>query len=229
MSKGLASRVGAEMVGTFALVFAGCGAIAVNAGGGGLGHVGVALTFGLVITVMVYATGHLSGAHLNPAVTVAFASIGRFPWAQVPAYAGGQCVAALLAAFLLRWLFGLEGGLGVTAPSGDLAQSLVLEIVLTALLMFVITAVATDSRAVGALAGIAIGGTVALAALMGGPVSGASLNPARSLGPAVAAGNFSALWLYFVGPAVGALIGARLYCLVRCDDDEDDAEVRGCC
>ncbi len=228
MRTGLAPRVGAEMVGTFALVFAGCGAIAVNANGGALGHVGVALTFGLVIMVMVYATGHLSGAHFNPAVTVAFASIGRFPWAHVPAYVGGQVVAALVAAFLLRFLFGTDGNLGVTAPAGSIEQSLVMEAVLTAFLMFVITAVATDARASGALAGVAIGGTVALGALFGGPVSGASLNPARSIGPAVAAGDPASLWIYLVGPALGAIAGAWIYRTLRCTDDPG-ADVRGCC
>lgn len=228
MRTGLAPRVGAEMVGTFALVFAGCGAIAVNATGGALGHVGVALTFGLVVMVMVYATGHLSGAHLNPAVTVAFASIGRFPWRHVPAYVGGQLVAALVAAFLLRYLLGTAGGLGVTTPSGSAEQSLVMEGVLTAFLMFVITAVATDARATGPLAGVAIGGTVALGALFGGPVSGASLNPARSIGPAVAAGDATAIWVYLVGPALGAIAGAWIYRILRCSD-EPGADVRGCC
>jgi len=217
------------MVGTFALVFAGCGAIAVNANGGGLGHVGVALTFGLVVMVMVYATGHLSGAHLNPAVTLAFASIGRFPWRQVPGYVAGQCAAALLAAFALRLLFGAAGGLGVTAPAGGIAQSIVIEAILTAFLMFVITAVATDARATGTLAGVAIGGTVALGALFGGPVSGASLNPARSLGPAVAAGDLSSLWIYAVGPIVGALAGAWIYRTLRCEEEATTEEVRGCC
>ena len=232
MLNGLAKRVGAEMVGTFALVFAGCGAIVVNANGGALGHVGVALTFGLVVMVMVYATGHLSGAHFNPAVTVAFASIGRFPWTQVAPYVAGQVVAALAAAFMLRGIFGTAHGLGATTPSAGLVACLLIEVILTAFLMFVITAVATDARATGTLAGVAIGGTVALGALFGGPVSGASLNPARSLGPGAASMEFTGFWLYIVGPMLGALIGAWTYHLLRCEVEvstEKPAEVRGCC
>ncbi len=203
------------MVGTFALVFAGCGAIVVDAGGAGLGPIGVALAFGLVVTIMVYATGHLSGAHLNPAVTLAFAAVGRFPLRQVPAYVAGQCLAALAAALLLALLFGAGTGLGTTLPTGSAAQSIAVEVTFTAFLMFVIMAVATDARATGAAAGIAIGGAVALAALVGGPISGASLNPARSLGPALVTGNLTQIWIYLLGPILGALVGGLTYKVLR--------------
>lgn len=225
----LLSKVAAEMVGTFALVFAGCGAIMVDqASGGALGHLGVSAVFGLVITVMIYATGHISGAHFNPAVSVAFAVVGRFPWRQVPAYVAGQMVAAVVAAALLHLVLGPIGNYGATAPATGVVASLALEVVLTFFLMFVITAVATDSRAVGQAAGPAIGGTVALAAIMGGPISGASMNPARSLAPALIAGDFTHQWIYVVAPLVGAALGAVVYTLIRCADDDPSAAA-GCC
>jgi aquaporin NIP len=224
----LLRKVGAEMVGTFALVFAGCGAImADHISGGAVSHVGVGLTFGLVIMVMIYATGHVSGAHFNPAVTIAFASIGRFPWKQVPAYVIGQITAAVVASVCLHVLLGPIADLGATAPAGPAMQSLVLEGIVTFFLMFVITAVATDSRAVGQMAGWAIGGTVALAAIFAGPISGASMNPARSLGPALVAGRLDHLWIYVAGPLLGALLGAWAYRLVRCGGEEQTAG--GCC
>lgn len=225
----LTQKVGAEMVGTFALVFVGCGAVMTEAlHPGAVGPVGIALAFGLVIAVMVYAVGHVSGAHFNPAVTVAFAARGVFPWREVGPYIAGQCAAAVGAAFLLRGLLGPAGHIGATVPAGGLAQAAGIEIVLTAFLMFVITAVATDSRAMGQMAGIAIGGTVALASLMGGPLSGASMNPARSLGPALAAGMLAPLWLYVVAPVAGALLGTFVYRLVRCAPPES-ASAGGCC
>ena len=216
-------KVGAEMVGTFALVFAGCGAIMVNQiSGGAVTHVGVGITFGLVVMVMIYATGHISGAHFNPAVTVAFAAIGRFPWRHVPVYVIGQVVAAVLAAAALSLILDPASGapaaaLGATMPAGSAIQSMALELILTFFLMFVITAVATDARAVGSMAGLAIGGTVGLEAIFAGPISGASMNPARSLGPALMSGQFAALWLYILAPTAGAVAGALVYRLVRCD------------
>ena len=188
MKPSLIRRAGAELVGTYALVTAGCGAIMVNATTGALTHVGVALTFGLIITVMIAATGHLSGAHFNPAVTVAFAVTRHFPWREVPWYMGGQVLGATAGALTLRGLLGDVADLGATLPAGSALQSLGLEVLLSAALMFVIIAVATDTRAVGQLAAIAIGGTVALDALWGGPISGASMNPARSFGPALVSG-----------------------------------------
>jgi MIP family channel proteins len=205
----------AEFFGTFALVMAGCGAIVVNALTGQLGHVGVALTFGFVIAVMVAATGHLSGAHLNPAVTLAFAVSRHFPWRETPAYICGQLAGAILAAATLFALFGPVAELGATTPSGPPLQSLLLEGLLTAALMFVITAVATDTRAVGELAALAIGFTVAANALWAGPISGASMNPARSFGPALVAGVWQDQWIYWIGPIAGAVAGALIYQWVR--------------
>jgi aquaporin NIP len=208
-------KVSAELAGTYALVTAGCGAIIVNTQTGALSHVGVALTFGLVITVMIAATGHLSGAHFNPAVTLAFAFIRRFPWGDVPFYIGGQLLGAILGALTLRLLFGLTANLGATLPQGDPIQSLGIEILLTAALMFVITAVATDSRVPTSIAPLAIGATVTLDALWGGPISGASMNPARSLGPALVAGVWSHQWIYWLGPVIGATLGALIYEKIR--------------
>jgi aquaporin NIP len=224
----LLRKLGAEMIGTFALVFVGCGAILVDGlSGGAVTHVGIGLSFGLVIMVMIYAAGHISGAHFNPAVTLAFASVGRFPWKQVPHYVVGQLAAAVLASLTLSLVLGVDHGFGATTPAGGATQSLVLEIVLSFFLMFVITSVATDSRAVGPMAGWAIGGTVALAAIFAGPISGASMNPARSVGPALVSGELGVLWIYVLGPVLGAALGAWAYRGIRCGGDERDAA--GCC
>jgi MIP family channel proteins len=212
----------AELIGTFALVFAGAGAIMVDSKNHDLGHVGVAITFGLVIMVMIYAVGHVSGAHFNPAVTFAFAISRHFPWPRVVAYWGAQLAGALLAAALLRSSLGDIAHVGATLPSGSQGQSFLWEVVLTFFLMFVITAVATDTRAVGEAAAIAIGGTVGLDAMFGGPISGASMNPARSLGPAMISGDLHAAWLYVVAPMIGAAIGALTYRFVR----EQPAELK---
>jgi aquaporin NIP len=205
----------AEGVGTFALVFAGAGAIVVDARTHALGHIGVAITFGLVIMAMIYAVGHVSGAHFNPAVTFAFALTRHFPWTRAAGYWAAQLAGALVAAVLIRISLGSDAHLGATLPSGSQAQSFVWELVLTFFLMFVIMAVATDTRAVGEAAAIAIGGTVGLDAMFGGPISGASMNPARSIGPALVAGDLHALWLYIVAPLIGAALGALTYQFVR--------------
>jgi len=205
----------AEGIGTFGLVFAGTGAVIVDAvTGGGVTHVGIALTFGLIVFAMISALGHVSGAHFNPAVTLAFASAGHFPHRQVLPYIGGQVAGALAASLLLRALFGNIARLGATTPHGSDTQSFVLEIVLTFFLMLVITAVATDARAVTRAAAFAIGGTVGLEAMFAGPISGASMNPARSLAPALVSGDLSSLWLYLAGPVIGALLGAWTYRLL---------------
>jgi aquaporin NIP len=211
----LGRRVAAEALGTFALVFFGAGSIMVAAEHGSFGQLGIALAFGLVITTMIYALGHISGAHLNPAVSFGFALSRHFPWRLVGAYWLAQCSGALAAALLLRASLGDIADVGATQPSGSNAQSFLWEVVLTFFLMLVIMAVATDTRAVGEAAAIAVGGTVGLCALVGGPVSGASMNPARSLGPALAAGELNALWIYIVAPLLGAAIGAIGYQLVR--------------
>jgi MIP family channel proteins len=213
----LARRAGAEAFAAFALVFAGCGAAVTNASyDGALGTVGIALVFGLVIMVMVYATGHLSGAHINPAVTIAFTLTRRFPARDAVAYISAQLAGAVAGALLLLALWtDKPARLGATVPTVGTGSALVYEIVLTAFLMFVIMAVATDTRAVGAAAAIAIGGTVGLDALFGGPVTGASMNPARSLGPALVAGEWHAFWIYVAGPILGAAAGGLAYQVVR--------------
>lgn len=208
-------RASAEMVGTYALVTAGCGAIMVNAETAVLGHIGVAATFGLIVMVMIAATGHISGAHFNPAVTVAFAITRHFPWRDVPFYVGGQVSGALLAALTLRLVIGDVANVGMTLPTGSVGQSFGMEILLTAVLMFVIIAVATDTRAVGETAALAIGATVALDALWGGPVSGASMNPARSIGPALVAGIWTHQWVYILAPLIGAVLGGLAYQVIR--------------
>ena len=213
----LARRALMEAIGTFALVTAGCGAIVANAThAGSIGDVGVSLTFGLVIMVMIYAGGHLSGAHYNPSVTVAFALARHFPIRDALAYIAAQLIGATAAALLLlaAWT-SKPAHLGSTLPSVSSPTAVAYEIVLTAFLMFVITAVATDTRAVGAAAAIAIGGTVGLDALFGGPITGASMNPARSFGPALASGTWSSFWIYVIGPLIGATVGVFAYELVR--------------
>jgi aquaporin NIP len=207
----------AEGLAAFALVFAGCGAVVTNARyHDQLGVVGIALTFGLIIMAMVYATGHLSGAHVNPAVTIAFTLTRHFPGRDALAYVAAQLSGAALGGLVLLAVWtDRPAHLGATLPTVGVGSALVYEVVLSAILMFVIMAVATDSRAVGAGAAIAIGGAVGLDALLGGPVTGASMNPARSVGPALAAGEWKDLWLYVVGPVLGAALGALAYQAVR--------------
>ena len=204
----------AEAIGTFALVFAGCGAIMVDHQTHALGHVGVAISFGLVIMIMIYAVGHISGAHFNPAVTFAFAVSRHFPPARVLAYWTAQLAGALGAALVLRGSLGDVAHVGATLPAGSNGQAFLWEAVLSFFLMFVIMAVATDARAVGEAAAIAIGGTVGLDAMFGGPITGASMNPARSLGPAIAAGDFTSIWVYLAAPIAGAAAAAIAYQVV---------------
>jgi len=213
----LARRVAAEGIAAFALVFAGCGAIVANAEyDGALGAVGVSLTFGLIVMAMIYATGHLSGAHINPAVTVAFTLTRHFPAREAAAYVAAQVVGAIVAALTLAAVWtDKPAALGATVPTVGAGSALVYELVLTAILMFVIVAVATDTRAVGAAAAIAIGGAVGLDALFGGPVTGASMNPARSFGPALVAGEWTDFWVYIIGPVVGAALAAFAYQAIR--------------
>ncbi|MFN2421755.1 MAG: MIP/aquaporin family protein [Gemmatimonadota bacterium] len=209
----LGHRSAAEALGTFFLVFMGTGAI-VTAGATG-GIVAVALAFAFVILAMVYAIGHLSGAHLNPAVTLAFWSIGRFPARDVPAYVAAQCVGAIAASLTLRTLVGTDGGLGQTVPSIPGGAAFAVEFLLTFALMFVVTAVASDERVTAGFAGLAVGLTIGFDVLMGGPLTGASMNPARSLGPAVAASTWTAHWLYWIAPIAGAIAGAWCYDFLR--------------
>jgi len=211
----LARPLGAEVIGTFMLVFAGAGAIMVDAKTDALGHVGVAITFGLVILAGIYAVGHISGAHFNPAVTLGFVLTRHFPPRRALAYWLAQLLGAAAAAALLRGSLGNIAHVGATLPSGSQAQSFLWELVLTAFLMFVIMAVATDTRAVGEAAAIAIGGTIGFESMFGGPISGASMNPARSLGPALVSGDLHALWIYLLAPLAGAAVGALAYQFVR--------------
>ena len=213
----LSRALAAEAFGTFALVFAGAGAIMVDGKTHELGHVGVAITFGLVIMAMIYAVGHVSGAHFNPAVTFAFALTRHFAWPRVFAYWGAQFVGAVTAALVLRASLGNIAHIGGTLPSGSQAQSFLWELIMTAFLMFVILAVATDTRAIGEAAAIAIGATIGFDAMFGGPISGASMNPMRSIGPALVSGDLQALWLYIVAPIIGASLGGLLYQFVRAE------------
>lgn len=199
-------RLGAELIGTFCLVFAGTGAIVIDgASNGAITHVGVALTFGLIVLAMIYTVGDISGAHLNPAVTFGFWVARRMPGREVPGYVASQVAGAVLASACLRFLFPENKLLGATLPAGSDAQSFVLETILTFLLMLTILSVSTGAREKGITAGIAVGAVIALEALFAGPVSGASMNPARSLAPALVSGHFAHLWIYLTAPLLGAL------------------------
>jgi aquaporin NIP len=211
----LVRALAAEAIGTFALVFAGCGAIMVDAKTHQLDHIGVAFSFGLVIMFGIYAVGHISGAHFNAAVTFAFALTRHFPWPRAVAYWAAQFVGAIAAAALLRASLGNIAKVGATYPSGSNGQSFLWEVVMSAFLMFVILAVATDTRAVGEAAAIAIGGTIGLDAMFGGPISGASMNPMRSLGPGIVSGDLHAIWIYVLAPVVGTACGGPAYQFVR--------------
>jgi aquaporin NIP len=212
-------KLAAEMFGTFALVFAGTGAIVVNdATGGTVSHVGIALTFGLIVLAMIYAVGDVSGAHLNPAVTLGFYAARRFEGRLVVPYVVSQCAGALVASLVLRLMFPTHPSLGATLPVGDPLRSFVLELLLTLLLMFVILSVSTGSKEKGVLAGVAVGSVIALEALFAGPISGASMNPARSLAPALMSLRLESLWVYLTAPVLGALAGV-LAC--RCVQEQN--------
>ncbi len=195
----------AELIGTFGLVFCGTGAIVINQETGGtITHVGIAITFGLIIMAMIYALGDISGAHLNPAVTIAFTLAGKFSLKEVTPYILSQLAGAFLASFTLQYLFPANEMLGSTTPAGSPMQSFVLEFILTFFLMLVIIHVATGSKEQGMFAGLAIGSTVLLEAMFAGPVSGASMNPARSLSPAVVSGHTQHLLVYLSATTLGA-------------------------
>lgn len=200
-------KFAAEFFGTFALVFAGTGAIVIDAArDGAISHVGIALTFGLVVLANIYALGDISGAHLNPAVTLGFFAARRFPGREVAPYLAAQVLGALMASGVLRALFPADPHLGATRPAGTAWQSFALETVLTWFLMLVILNVSTGAKEKGITAGIAIGAVIALEALFAGPISGASMNPARSIAPALVSGNLSSLWVYLAAPPLGALL-----------------------
>ena len=197
----------AELIGTFALVFCGTGAIIIDQQTNGqVGHIGVAITFGLIVTAMIYAFGGTSGAHLNPAVTIAFSLASLFPKKEILPYIAAQITGAFIATTLLKLLFPTNINLGATIPAGSNLQSFVLEIILTFILMLVILFTSQGSKETGTMAGLAIGGTVLLEAMFAGPICGASMNPARSLSPAIVSGNITTLWIYLTAPVLGAII-----------------------
>ncbi|URE12071.1 hypothetical protein MUK42_23817 [Musa troglodytarum] len=209
-------KILAEIFGTYFLIFAGCASVTINLSKGMITFPGICVVWGLAVMVMVYSVGHISGAHLNPAVSVAFATCGRFPWKQVPAYVFAQLLGATLASGTLRLMFGgKHEHFPGTIPAGSDVQSLVLEFIISFYLMFVISGVATDNRAIGELAGLAVGATILLNVLIAGPISGASMNPARTLGPAIVANRWEGIWVYIVGPICGTVVGAWAYNLIR--------------
>jgi len=200
-------KLAAELFGTYSLVFAGTGAIVINGvSGGTVSHVGIALTFGLIVLAMIYSLGDVSGCHLNPAVTLGFFLARRFEGRWVGLYIISQCLGAILASTTLRLMFPTNGTLGATLPAGDALQSFVLEFILTLILMFVILSVSTGSKEKGILAGVAVGSVIALEALFAGPISGASMNPARSLAPALVSMRLDSLWIYLAAPMLGAAV-----------------------
>ncbi|XP_074312725.1 aquaporin NIP6-1-like [Silene latifolia] len=220
----LAKKVIAEFLGTLILIFAGTATAIVNQKTGGTETlIGLAGSSGLAVMIIILATGHISGAHLNPSITIAFAALKHFPWTQVPLYIAAQMLASLCAAFMLKAIFHPIMGGGVTIPSVNYGQAFALEFIISFNLMFVVTAVATDTRAVGELAGIAVGATVMLNILIAGPLTGASMNPVRTLGPAIAVNNFKGIWIYFTAPILGALCGAGVYTAVKLPEEDEDA------
>ena len=212
----MAKKLIAECLGTFALVFAGTGAIVIDeVTGGDVSHVGIALTFGLIVLAMIYTLGDISGAHINPAVTIGFWTARRFDARKVLPYVVSQCAGAFLASVTLRLLFPANITLGATLPAGSPLQSFILELILTALLMFVILAVSTGAREKGITAGIVVGSVIGLEAMFAGPICGASMNPARSLGPAVVTLHLQSLWIYLLAPIIGAVVGVLACRCVR--------------
>ena len=216
------SKILAECIGTFALIFFGCGSIL-------LSLPETPLIFGVVVATMIYTVGHISGAHFNPAVTLAFAITRHFPAKQILPYWFAQCAGAIAAIFALSILIpgASETNYGATLPSVSIAVAFAWEVLLSFFLMLVIMAVATDTRAEGMMAGIAIGSIIALAAAVGGAFTGASMNPARTLAPAIFSGNYTGLWVYLTAPFIGAALGALTYQKIRCDTETNSA--KGCC
>ncbi|KAJ3690312.1 hypothetical protein LUZ61_019476 [Rhynchospora tenuis] len=219
----LTRKLGAEFVGTFILIFFATAAPIVNQKYNGaetlIGNAGCA---GLAVMIVILSTGHISGAHLNPSLTLAFAAFRHFPWAHVPAYITAQVSASICASFALKGVFHPFLSGGVTVPSVTTAQAFFIEFIITFNLLFVVTAVATDTRAVGELAGIAVGAAVMLNILVAGPSTGGSMNPVRTLGPAVAAGNYRQIWIYLVAPTAGALLGSAVYTIVKLRDENGE-------
>ena len=217
----MSKRFISEIIATFALVFCGTGAMVINDfTGGTVTHVGVAITFGLIVMGMIYAFGDISGAHMNPAVTIGFAYAKKFPWKEVPAYVLAQFIGAFLASGILLYLFPESQTLGATLPGLSATKVFILEIILSFFLMVVIINVSTGAKEIGVVAGIAIGSVVLLEAMFAGPVTGASMNPARSIAPAVVSGNLADIWIYIFAPIIGCLLA-----VVSCKTVKEDA----CC
>ncbi|WP_442266886.1 MIP/aquaporin family protein [Tenacibaculum sp. ZS6-P6] len=212
-----------EFVGTFALIFCGTGAMTINeVTNGSIGHVGIAITWGLIVMAMIYAFGEISGAHFNPAVTISFAYAKKFSWSEVPKYILAQILGALVASLLLLFLFPDSEFYGATIPSTDAMRAFILELLLTFFLMVTIINVSTGSKEVGVMAGIAIGGVVLLEAMFAGPITKASMNPARSIAPALVSGQLEYLWLYILAPIIGALLAVATCKLVKDDNCCDE-------
>jgi aquaporin Z len=209
-----------ETIGTFALIFCGCGAMTINEiTNGSISHVGVAATWGLIVMAMIYAFGEISGAHFNPAVTIAFAFAKKFSWNEVPKYILAQAIGGVFAAFMLWFLFPESQFLGETTPADGFPpyKAAILEFILTFFLMVVVINVSTGSKEIGTMAGIAIGGVVLLEAMFAGPMTKASMNPIRSIAPAIFTGNFQYLWLYITAPILGAIAAVSSCKLVKDD------------
>ena len=213
-----------EFIGTFAMIFCGTGAMTINEiTGGDVTHVGIGITWGLIVMAMIYAFGEISGAHFNPAVSIAFAYAKKFSWKEVPKYIFFQVAGAFAASLVLMWLFPKSELLGATIPTVDVWRAFVLELILTFFLMVVIINVSTGSKEAGMMAGIAIGAVVLLEALFAGPITNASMNPARSLAPNIVSGNIKGLWLYILAPIIGALLAVVSCKFVKhenCCDEE---------
>ena len=217
------NRYVAELIGTFALVFCGTGAIVINEQtNGAVSHVGIAITFGLIVMAMIYSLGNISGAHLNPAVTIAFTFAGRFKLKPVFPYITSQLAGAFLASITLKFLFPSNETLGATLPAGTEMQSFILEFILTFFLMLVIINVATGSKEQGMFAGLAIGSTVLLEAMFAGPVSGASMNPVRSISPAIVSGHLEHLWIYIVAPTAGASFAIPVFRILHPKNNQNE-------
>ena len=206
----------AELIGTFALIFCGTGAMIINQETGGvITHAGVAATWGLIVAAMIYTIGDISGAHLNPAVTIAFWVAKVFPTKEILPYILSQSVGAFLASFTLHYLFPANETLGSSLPAGTAMQSFILELILSFLLMFTIIHVAKGSKEQGMFAGIAIGSVVLLEAMFAGPICGASMNPIRSLSPAIVSGHFEHLWVYLSAPILGAILAVFAWKILK--------------
>ena len=213
-----------EFIGTFSMIFCGTGAMTVNeVTGGDVTHVGIAITWGLIVMAMIYAFGETSGAHFNPAVTIAFAYAKKFAWKEVPKYIIVQVLGALTASLILWYLFPTSEYLGATIPTVDVGRAFVMELLLTFFLMVVIINVSTGSKEIGIIAGIAVGAVVLLEAMFAGPITNASMNPARSIAPAIVAGKMQHLWMYILAPILGAILAVISCKMVKEDNCCEDS------